>query len=138
MSNHNSKPGRKSRAAAGARRSVALLLALLAVASPGAAQVQVGHGLAMHGEPRYGPDFQHFDYVNPEAPKGGTVRLSSTGTFDNLNGFILKGVSAAGLGLLYDTLMAPSDDEVFSSYGLLAETVEVPEDRSWATFTLRQ
>lgn len=95
------------------------------------------HALALHGEPKYGQDFQHFDYVNPNAPKGGHVRLSQTGTFDNLNQFILKGVSAAGLGGLYDTLTYHCDDEAFSEYGLLAETIEVAPDNSWVAFTLR-
>ena len=95
------------------------------------------HALAMHGEPKYGPDFQHFDYVNPDAPKGGTLRLAAVGTFDSLNNLILKGTPAAGLGYLYDTLTVKSDDEPFTQYGLLAETIEVPEDRSWVKFRLR-
>ena len=96
------------------------------------------HALAMHGTPKYGPDFKNFDYVNPNAPKGGDVRLSNLGTFDDLNGFILKGVSAAGLGLAYDTLLVNSLDEAFTEYGLLAETIEVPKNRSWVIFTLRK
>ena len=96
-----------------------------------------GHGVAMHGAPKYGPDFTHFDYVNPDAPKGGAVRLSLTGTFDSLNPFILKGVSAGFLGLTFETLMAGSRDEAFSQYGLIASQVEFPADRSSVTFTLR-
>lgn len=96
------------------------------------------HALAMHGKPKYGPGFTHFDYVNPDAPKGGEVRLHAIGTFDTLNGFNLKGVKAVGLGGLYDTLLTGSEDEAFTEYGLLAETVEVPEDRSWVAFTLRK
>ncbi|MBT5675472.1 MAG: ABC transporter substrate-binding protein [Rhodospirillaceae bacterium] len=96
-----------------------------------------GHGVAMHGAPKYGPDFTHFDYVNPDAPKGGAVRLSLTGTFDSLNPFILKGVSAGYLGLTFETLMAGSRDEAFSQYGLIASRVEFPADRSSVTFTLR-
>ncbi|MBE0616371.1 MAG: ABC transporter substrate-binding protein, partial [Proteobacteria bacterium] len=76
-------------------------------------------------------------YVNPDAPKGGDVRLNAIGTFDNLNGLILKGYAAAGALSIYDTLLANSDDEAFSEYGLLAETIEVPDDRSWVAFTLR-
>jgi microcin C transport system substrate-binding protein len=91
----------------------------------------------MHGEPKYGPDFKHFDYVNPEAPKGGDIRLHAIGTFDSLNGFNFKGVSALALGGLYDTLLTGSSDEAFSEYGLLAESIEVPEDRSWVAFTMR-
>ena len=113
---------------------------LLAAAAPGAAQAQeiyVGHGVAMHGDLKYGPDFSHFDYVDPNAIKGGEVRLQASGSFDSLNPFILKGQPAAGIGRLFETLMTSSEDEAFSQYGLLAETVEMPEDRSWVAFTLR-
>lgn len=96
------------------------------------------HGVAMHGDPKYGPDFTHFEYVNPDAPKGGTMRLAAEGTFDSLNGFIVKGVSAPGIGNLYQTLLTKSDDEAFTEYGQIAETVEMPEDRSWVVFNLRK
>jgi microcin C transport system substrate-binding protein len=100
--------------------------------------VRNAHAIAMHGEPKYGPYFPHFDYVNPDAPKGGTIRLAEPDTFDSFNGFIPKGNAAAGLGRLYDTLLTNSADEPFTEYGLLAEAVEWPEDRSWVTFTLRR
>jgi microcin C transport system substrate-binding protein len=103
-----------------------------------AAAVQPVHAVAMHGAPKYDPDFPHFEYVNPDAPKGGEVRLADLGGFDSLNGFIVKGEKAAGLGLIYDTLLTTSADEPFTAYGLLAESVELPEDRSWVAFTLRQ
>ena len=96
-----------------------------------------GHGLSIHGDLKYGPGFKHFEYANPDAPKGGDVRLPAIGTFDNLNPFILKGVAAAGLGQLFDTLTVASADEPSSEYGLIAESVEVPADRSWVVFTLR-
>src|SRR5215471_12006958 len=95
------------------------------------------HGLSIHGDLKYGPGFAHFDYVNPRAPKGGSVTLSAIGTFDNLNPFILKGVPAAGVGQTFDTLLTPSSDEPSSEYGLVAETVETPPDRAWVAFTLR-
>jgi microcin C transport system substrate-binding protein len=95
------------------------------------------HGLSMYGDLRYGSGFTHFDYVNPRAPKGGSVTLSALGTFDSLNPFILKGVPAAGLGQVFETLMVGAADEAFAQYGLLAETVETPPDRSWVAFTLR-
>ncbi len=97
----------------------------------------VGHGIAMHGDLKYGPDFKHFDYVNPKAPKGGEVRLAAIGTFDSFNPFILKGNPEAGSDQIYDSLLAGSADEPFSQYGLLAERVEMPANRSWVTFTLR-
>lgn len=95
------------------------------------------HGLAMHGDPAYGPNFSHFAYTNPDALKGGAIHLGGFGGFDNLNPFILKGEAAEGLSLMYDTLMMGSADEAFSQYGLLAQSVDLPEDRSWVAFTLR-
>lgn len=118
--------------------AAALLAGTLAVPYLGeAGEVASSHALAMHGEPKYGSDFNHFDYVNPDAPKGGEVRLHAVGTFDTLNGFNLKGVAAVSLGSIYDSLLTGSEDEAFTEYGLLAEKIEVPEDRSWAAFTLR-
>jgi microcin C transport system substrate-binding protein len=117
-----------------------LALSLAAIALPAAAQDQVihkSHAIAMHGEAKYPPDFQHFDYVNPDAPKGGTIRFGVVGTFDSFNPYIIKGNSAAGLGFLYETLLTSSADEAFTEYGLLADSVEWPEDRSWVTFHLR-
>ncbi len=104
----------------------------------GDAEVRAVHGLAMHGEPKYPPDFQYFDYVNPNAPKGGDARLHAIGTFDNLNPFTIKGQPAAGSLMPFDTLLASSADEAFSEYGLIAETITVPADRSWVEFTLRR
>ncbi|OEJ69374.1 hypothetical protein BEN30_04155 [Magnetovibrio blakemorei] len=95
------------------------------------------HAIAMHGAPKYGPDFTHFDYVNPNAPIGGTIRQGSQGSFDSFNGFISKGEVVDGIGNIYDSLLSPSADEAFTEYGLLAESLEVPEDRSWITFHLR-
>ena len=99
--------------------------------------VQVSHGIAMHGDLKYAPSFAHFDYVNPAAPKGGKVTQSALGTFDSFNQFIVKGNSADGLGLLYDTLLGRASDEPFSLYGLIAKSIEVPADRSWIIFNLR-
>jgi microcin C transport system substrate-binding protein len=102
------------------------------------------HGLAIFGDLKYGPDFTHVDYVNPDAPKGGEVRLSAIGTFDSLNPFILKGTPAAGVGgrildsFLYDSLFSRTSDEAFSSYGLVAESAEVAEDQTWVIFNLRR
>jgi microcin C transport system substrate-binding protein len=95
------------------------------------------HGLSMYGDLKYPPNFKHLDYVNPDAPKGGTVKLAGFGTFDNLNPFILRGVAAAAMSDTFDTLLADTADEPFSEYGLIAESVEVPEDRSWVIFNLR-
>jgi len=97
------------------------------------------HGIALHGEPKYPANFTHFDYTNPDAPKGGTLNLSAIGTFDSLNPFIVKGNPVAGITtLVYQTLMEQSYDEPFSMYGLLAETVERADDNSQITFNLRK
>ena len=94
------------------------------------------HGIAMHGIPKYASDFENLDYVNPNAPKGGSVKFGSYGSFDNLNRVAFKGSKAAGLGYVNDTLMRRVWDEAFSLYGLIAEKVELPEDRSSITFYL--
>jgi microcin C transport system substrate-binding protein len=118
---------------------IAILAALpaLLVIGPSLAEVQPRpvHAIAMHGEPKYGPDFQHFDYVNPDAPKGGTIRLGVPGTFDSFNPFIPKGNPGAGTS--FDTLLTSSADEPFTEYGLIAGSIEVPDDRSWVIFALR-
>ena len=118
------------------RRPAALLLAALSVgaAPPAAAD---GHGIAMHGAPGYPAGFAHFDYANPDAPKGGELRRAVVGSFDSLNPFIVKGTPARGRHLVHETLLKRSWDEPFSLYGLIAESVAVPEDRSSATFVLR-
>ncbi len=93
------------------------------------------HGIAMHGNPKYGPDFEHFDYVNPNAPKGGKLSQAARGTFDSFNTLIPKG-NAIGTGST-ESLLTRSFDEPFTEYGLIAESLEVPEDRSWVIFNLR-
>jgi len=100
--------------------------------------VKVFHAIAIHGEPKYQKGFRHFDYVNPDAPKGGTVREARVGSFDSLNPFVVKGQSASGIGILYDSLTKASADEPFTRYGQLAEWMEMPDDRSWITFELRK
>jgi len=128
------------------RTAPALALAMLALAAPqlvSAGDSGPAHGLAMHGGLKYSAGFSHFDYVNPDAPKGGEMRRAVTGTFDTFNPYIVKGLPAAGLAylgnnLVYDSLMVQTADEPFSMYGLLAETVETPADRSWVAFTLRK
>ena len=92
------------------------------------------HGIAMHGLPMHGSDEKHLPYVNPDAPKGGILRLGVYGSFDNLNRIAFKGSRAAGLGYINDTLMRRVWDEAFSLYGLIAEYAEMPEDRSSITF----
>ena len=92
--------------------------------------------IAMNGSAKYPDRFTHFDYVNPNAPKGGSVRLNSIGTYDSFNGFISKGVPAAGIGMIYETLTTGSSDEAFTEYGLIADEIEYPEDRTWVIYHL--
>ncbi len=96
------------------------------------------HGLALHYDLKYPPNFTHFDYVNPDAPKGGELRLAGIGTFDSLNPFILRGTSPLGIGMIFETLTERSQDEPFSEYGLIAESMLIPVDHSWVAFTLRE
>jgi microcin C transport system substrate-binding protein len=98
------------------------------------------HGLSLLGEPRYPADFRHFDYVDPDAPKGGVVRLGVQDTFDNFNLFVsgVKGAAETGIALVYDTLMETAQDEVGTEYGLLAEAVRHPPDNSSVTYRLRR
>lgn len=116
----------------------ALGLVLLAVMSSTAIAVEKRHAAALIGKPKYGPDFKHFDYVNPDAPKGGEVRMMAFGTFETFNKMLYKGRPAIGLDLIYDKLMAGSMDEPSTEYGLLAEWMSYPEDYSSVTYKLRK
>ncbi len=112
--------------------------AILAIGWMNQAKADVQHGISLHGDLKYSKDFTHFDYINPNAPKGGTLKLSALGTsFDTLNPYTLKGNPAAGLSDVYDRMMVSSEDEAFSEYGLLAESLEVADDSSWVIFNLR-
>ena len=95
------------------------------------------HAVTIQGQPKYGPDFKNFDYVNPNAPKGGNVALGLQGTFDSFNPYIVKGTPTAVSSLIYETLMSRSSDEPGTDYGLIAESIELPESRTWAVFNLR-
>ena len=107
--------------------------AALAFCGPAAA----AHGIALGATPKYPPGFTHFDYVNPDAPKGGELHMSNLGSFDKLNPFTLKGTSPAGMtDLMFDTLVVQSDDEPLSIYGLLAEDMQLARDGLSITFRL--
>jgi microcin C transport system substrate-binding protein len=120
--------------------AIATALTLAAsLVSASAAEPGAKHGLSLFGDLKYGPDFKHFDYVNPDAPKGGTLRLGVfSATFDTLNLYIIKGNPAAGLGDLFETLMTRAEDEPSSEYGLIAESAEVAPDKSWVVYTIRK
>jgi microcin C transport system substrate-binding protein len=110
-----------------------------AEAEEGPANAAWRHGLSLFGDLKYPANFKQFDYVNASAPKGGTVRELAIGTFDNFNEVVayVKGNLAAGIGLIYDTLLLSSQDEVTTGYGLLAEAVRYPSDFTWVTYRLR-
>ncbi|MFS8036970.1 extracellular solute-binding protein [Xanthobacter sp. AM11] len=129
-------------------RPFALFAALLCAGLPALSLAQVPeagaggqpvfrHGLSLMGAPKYPEGFKAFDYVNPQAPKGGLVRLAEDGTFDTFNFVVPRGTPAAGVNLLYDTLMVPAYDEVSTEYGLIAQGVSYPADFSSATYRLR-
>jgi microcin C transport system substrate-binding protein len=115
----------------------AVLAAPLALPARAEDGVTKSHGLSLFGDLKYGADFKNFEYVNPDAPKGGTARYAAVGTFDTLNPFQLKGNKAAGGGV-FESLTAPSFDEPSSEYGLIAETIEIAPDRTWVQYNLRR
>ena len=116
--------------------SVGLLVLAFALPAGANAEAARVHALSRVGAVKFPADFQHFDWVNPDAPKGGAIRLADIGGFDNLNPFTFKGLLAPGAGLMYDSLMVQSLDEPATSYGLIAEWVSVPDDASSVTFGL--
>ncbi|MDO5643137.1 MAG: ABC transporter substrate-binding protein, partial [Paracoccus sp. (in: a-proteobacteria)] len=121
---------------------LAVIGAAVAVAAmPRASLAEPAHGIAMYGEPALPAGFTHLPYANPDAPKGGTIRLAESGSYDSLNPWVLRGSPAWPIftmpGAIAETLMLRSLDEPFTLYGLLAESVETDPDRTWVEFTLR-
>ena len=98
--------------------------------------VSADYAVALGNKPKYPAGFSHFDYINPNAPKGGELTLYALGGFDSLNPYLLKGISTAGLNLVFETLMTESQDEPFTAYGLLAEDIALAEDELSVTFKL--
>jgi len=134
------KPDCFARAPRPKRHSGQALVAALfaAVLTSASAAAEPRGGIAMHDQPKYADGFANLGYVNPAAPKGGTLRLAVLGSFDSVNPFIIKGAPVAGAReYVYETLLARTYDEPFSLYGLIAESVDTPEDRSSVTFQLR-
>lgn len=120
-----------------ARREICAALAVLVFIVPTPLGAQQLYGLAMHGAPALPPDFPHLPYVNPDAPKGGRLTLGLIGSFDSLNPFIVRGQAVGAMHTyVYEALMMRSLDEPFTLYGLIAKSVEVPDDRSSITFHL--
>lgn len=118
--------------------AVATGLALTSLSPTFAAGGEWSHATALTGEPKYPENFPHFDYVNPDAPKGGVVRMSQTGSFDTFNPILPRGEVAAGLGLVFETLMTSSLDEanISAEYGLLATSIKHPDDYSSVSFRM--
>ncbi|MEP2116627.1 MAG: extracellular solute-binding protein [Bauldia litoralis] len=132
--------------------SIALKLRLAAAVAasfgiglvPQLAAAEASHGIAMIGEPALPADFTHLPYANPDAPKGGQITYGVVGTYDSLNSFIVQGGTTSSRGLrdpvfgnlVFESLLSRSSDEAFTLYGMLAESVETPDDRSWVEFTL--
>jgi microcin C transport system substrate-binding protein len=106
-------------------------------AQPGAPDVTKTYAFSVLGEPALPADFTAFPYVNPDAPKGGGITLDALGSFDSFNPFIVRGTAAEGVNGVWDTLLQPSADEAATAYGLLAESIELPSDKSWVAFDLR-
>ncbi|AYD03322.1 extracellular solute-binding protein [Neorhizobium sp. NCHU2750] len=128
------------------QKGLAIVLAVSTLATWAAAQEPAKapeggqnwrYGMAVVGDLQLPPDFKQLPYVDVNAPKSGELRLSDEGTFDNLNLVVDRGAAASGLGMIYDTLMKRSENEVFGTYGLLAEAVSYPDDMSSVTFRLR-
>jgi len=114
----------------------AIVLILAGVAAWAAPKIIVSHALSVRGEPNYPQGFRNFDYVNPGAPKGGTLVLHSIGTYDNFHRYAQRGLAADASTSFYDTLMTASEDEIEVYYGLIAEKVEYPDDHTWIIFHL--
>ena len=124
------------------RRTLAVFLTALTlagplVAGPALADTVTVHALKQFGAPEFKPGFTHFPHVNPDAPKGGQITLAALGSFDSLNPIILRGVTPRTLGLIADSLMTGSGWELDAAYGVLVDKVELPDDKSWAIFHLR-
>ena len=117
--------------------AVAVLVCFVGVSDE--VQTKRTHSTTLADFPKYGPEFEHFEYVNPDAPKGGTLKRFWTGGFDTLNPFTVKGDPAVGLrgGFVFEPLMVSAEDDVLSQYGLIAESLEVADDLSFAIFHLR-
>ncbi|MGI9395770.1 MAG: extracellular solute-binding protein [Boseongicola sp.] len=124
-------------------QTLATLFSVLILATAGIAraesheQVTVAHAYSNFGDPKYGPDFTHLDYVNPDAPKGGEISTWASGNFDSFNNYTRKGVSATGLALMYENILVATADDAYGNYCFLCSTMEYPESRDWVIFNLR-
>jgi len=142
VSNPNHKSDHRGKPAMS--RILSRLAAAVLIAALATVPARAAHGIAMQGDPALPADFTHFDYVNPDAPKGGSVTYCVVGSFDNLNPFIIKSLRTTARGiidtiygnLVFEPLMQRNMNEAFSLYGLLADDVEMDPDRKWIEFHL--
>ncbi|WP_252179953.1 extracellular solute-binding protein [Endozoicomonas sp. 4G] len=111
-----------------------IFLALVTCFAWGSDTIPLKHAISLFGEPKYQKDFKHFDYANPNAPKGGEFRQAVIGQFDSITPYVDRGSAAAGSYLLYDSLLQRSWDEPLSKYGLIAETIELDPDNRWVAY----
>ncbi len=118
--------------------TIRIIFLLILLNSKAFATPEISWGISTFGDLKYPKNFQHFDYVNPNAPKGGEVKFGAEGGFNSLNNFILKGIPASGLSYLYDSLTEGSEDEISSRYALVAENVRISPDKSWIEFQLNK
>ncbi len=126
-------------AATAAAIVIMLLAPALAQTAPALAEskVRVSHGLTLLETLKYPPGFKHLDYVNPNAPKGGAIKRYAIGSFDSFNPFIIKGDPATGILFTFEPLMTSPEDDISAEYGLIAKSVEVPDDLSYVIYNLR-
>jgi microcin C transport system substrate-binding protein len=117
---------------------VSIVAAFLAIGVATVAYAMTTPGMSLFGDLKYPPDFKNFDYTNPDAAKGGTMRLSAIGTYDTLNPYVVRGVPAAGIGQIFDTLTVSAEDEPGSEYGLVAEKIELAPDKLSVLYTIRK
>ncbi|WP_428241985.1 extracellular solute-binding protein [Gynuella sp.] len=117
------------------RQILVILLMILSV-SGYSANIIVSHAIALRGEPKYAEGFEHWKYVNPNAPRGGYITYGARGSFDNFNRFARRGTSAPLAESMIDSLMTSNEDEDNVLYGLIAQTIEYPDDYSWVIFHL--
>jgi microcin C transport system substrate-binding protein len=120
------------------KKYIIILLFLLNINISIASEQNYDHAISVFNEIKYKNNFKHFDYVNPNTPKKGDIKLAERGTFDSLNQFILKGLPAIGLDNIYESLLVTSLDEPLTAYGLLAKGIKVSEDNTSVTFFLNQ
>lgn len=121
------------------RKLLYCIMMLFSIAFDATAKIHKSYGYAIYSELKYPENFEHFEYANPDAPKGGSIKFAQVGSFDSINPYSLKGTKAPGIDTyIYDCLLVRSGDELNSYYGLLAETLEYPDDKSWVVFNLRK